>query len=122
MAYFCNLQSREIVLFFLRICEVFLKIVICRKWPISAIRDLVRDRVIVDRELWDAQFLSDGIINGFQVVPSMLSSREPVLSNKVEQTLLEEIAEGNYMLVNKKPTIVSALSKLFPNQTVMKFA
>ena len=66
------------------------------------------------------EFLSDGIINGFQIVPvnakfkpaemhNYASATEPVVRNRVRQTLLEEIAEGNYRVVNKKPTIISAL-------------
>ena len=68
----------------------------------------------------DKEFLSDGIISGFQIVPvnakfkpaethNYASATEPVVRNKVEQTLLEEIAEGNYMVVNKEPTVISAL-------------
>ena len=67
----------------------------------------------------DWEFLSDGIINGFQIVPfnaklkpaemhHYASATKPVVRNQVEQTLLEEIAEGNYMVVNKKPTVTSA--------------
>ena len=37
------------------------------------------------------------------------SATEPVVRNKVKQTLLEEVAEGNNMVVDKKPTIISAL-------------
>ena len=37
------------------------------------------------------------------------SATEPEVRNKVEQTLLDEIAEGNYIVVNKKPTIINAL-------------
>ena len=68
----------------------------------------------------DKEFLSDDITNGFQIVPVNVkfkpaemhnndSATEAVIRNKVEQTLLEEKAEGNYMVVNKKPTIISAL-------------
>ena len=39
VALFCILQSAEHVWFFLRNGLVFLAIVICRKWPISAICD-----------------------------------------------------------------------------------
>ena len=35
---------------FLRNRIVLLEIVNCRKWPISATRDLVRDRVFCDRD------------------------------------------------------------------------
>ena len=66
----------------------------------------------------DKEFLSDGIINGFQIYSAKFkpaemhnyaSTTEPVVKGKVEQTLLEEIAEGNYIVVNEKPTIISAL-------------
>ena len=47
----------------------------------------------------DKEFLLDGNINGFQIVPAEMhnyaSATEHVVRNKVEQTLLEEIAEGN---------------------------
>ena len=39
VALFCNSRSGEIVWFFLKNGLAFLVIVICRKWPIFAIRD-----------------------------------------------------------------------------------
>ena len=39
VTHFCNSRSREIVWFLLRNGPVFLEIVICRKWPCSAICD-----------------------------------------------------------------------------------
>ena len=60
----------------------------------------------------DKEFLWDGIINGFQIVPANTKVRpaeihnyapatEPVVRNKVEQTLLEEIAENNHIVADK---------------------
>ena len=69
----------------------------------------------------DKDFLLKGIINGFELIPAdstlspaemdnYSSSTKPDARDKVEQTLLEEIAEGNYIITPQKPTIVSALS------------
>ena len=81
-------------------------------------------------ELWlgelkgdpDEEFLSDGIINGFQPIPAdarlvpaemnnYISSTGSAVRDKVESTLLEEIAIGNYVISEVKPTIVSAVSE-----------
>ena len=69
----------------------------------------------------DKDFLLDGIINGFELIPAdsalspaemdnYSSSTKPEARDKVEQTLQEEIAEGNYVITPNRPTIVSALS------------
>ena len=69
----------------------------------------------------DKEFLLDGIINGFELIPAdstlspaemdnYSSSTKPEARDKVEQTLREEIAEGNYIITHTRPTIISALS------------
>ena len=69
----------------------------------------------------DKEFLLDGIINGFELIPAdsalspaemdnYSSSTKPEARDKVEQTLREEIAEGKYIVTLNRPTIVSALS------------
>ena len=69
----------------------------------------------------DKEFLLDGIINGFELIPAdstlspaemdnYSSSTKPEARDKVEQTLREEIAEGNYIITPTRPTIISALS------------
>ena len=69
----------------------------------------------------DKEFLLDGIINGFELIPAdstlspaemdnYSSSTKPEARDKVEQTLREEIAEGNYIITHARPTIISALS------------
>ena len=79
-------------------------------------------------ELWqqelesdeDKDFLLDGITNGFQLIPSDSTLTPTEMENyrsvtnskakvKVEQTIQEEIREGNYIISPTKPTIVSAL-------------
>ena len=66
-------------------------------------------------------FLLDGIINGFELIPAdstlspaemnnYSSSTKPEVRDKVEHTLREEIAEGSYIITPNRPTIVSALS------------
>ena len=73
----------------------------------------------------DREFLLEGIINGFELIPAdstlspaemdnHSSSTKPEARDKVEQTLPEEIAEGNYVVTPKKPTIASAISAV-PN-------
>ena len=68
----------------------------------------------------DKDFLLDGINNGFQLLPANAtllpaemenyrSATAPEARSKVEATLREELAEGNYVLSPSKPTIVSAL-------------
>ncbi|XP_066928816.1 uncharacterized protein [Clytia hemisphaerica] len=76
-----------------------------------------------DKELLndlDRQFLFDGVVNGFQLLPAdaTISPAEmdnynsavgPGSKEKVEATILEELSAGNYILANEKPVIVSAL-------------
>ena len=68
----------------------------------------------------DKDFLLDGILNGFQLIPAdsslspaemenYRSATEPPARAKVEATLREELEEGNYVISPSKPTIVSAL-------------
>ena len=38
-----------------------------------------------------------------------ISATDPNVRDKVEQTILEEIESGNYVIVNNQPTIVSAI-------------
>ena len=68
----------------------------------------------------DEKFLSDGLKYGFELIPrdshfrpaemhNYLSATGTAVRDKVEQTLLDEIALGNYVISETKPTIVSAL-------------
>ena len=58
--------------------------------------------------------MSDGLKNGFQLVPAEMnnyqSATDPAVRDKVEQSLLEEPEAGNYVITNIKPTVVCALS------------
>ncbi|KAL9981545.1 hypothetical protein ACROYT_G010257 [Oculina patagonica] len=71
----------------------------------------------------DEAFLTTGIRNGFQLAPpdskflpaqqnNYKSATNASSKAAVEQTILEEIAEGNYVVTNCKPTIVSALGAI----------
>ena len=79
-------------------------------------------------ELWtteleddpDKEFLLEGVTSGFQLLPKDSSLMPAEMNNynsvlnpdaidKVEATILEEIAEGNYIVSPTKPVIVSAL-------------
>ena len=68
----------------------------------------------------DKDFLIDGITNGFELIPAdsalapaemdnYISVTNPSARAKVEQTIREEIWEGNYVVTQSKPTLVSAL-------------
>ena len=68
----------------------------------------------------DQEFLLDGIINGFQLIPAdsslapaemdnYRSSTNPEARARVEQTIRDELREGNYVITPAKPTIVSAI-------------
>ena len=68
----------------------------------------------------DEEFLLDGILNGFQLIPASStlapaemdnyrSSTKPEARAKVEHTIWEELKEGNYLITHCKPTIVSAI-------------
>ena len=69
----------------------------------------------------DELFLSDGLKNGFQLVPAgarfqpaemnnYQSATNTAVRDKVQQSLLEELDAGNYVITDIKPTIVIALS------------
>lgn len=68
----------------------------------------------------DKDFLLDGITNGFQLLPASAplkpaemnnysSAVNPLARSRVEATILEEVAAGNYVICPQKPTIVSAI-------------
>ena len=79
-------------------------------------------------ELWldeikgdeDEAFLRDGLVNGFQLVPTdtvflpaemqnYKSATNSDVRGKVERIISEEIESGNYVIINNQPTIVSAI-------------
>ena len=71
----------------------------------------------------DEIFLRDGLLNGFQLVstdtvfsPAQMenyrSSTDLSVRDKVEQTILEEIKQGNYVIVKDKPTVISAIGAI----------
>ena len=68
----------------------------------------------------DEEFLSDGLRNGFQLIPAEAklqsaemknyhSATDPAVRDKVEEAVLEELAAGNYFVTDVKPKIISAL-------------
>ena len=68
----------------------------------------------------DKEFLLYGIVNGFQLIPAnsalapaemdnYRSSTKPEARAKVEETIRDEIHQGNYITTQEKPTIVSAI-------------
>ena len=69
------------------------------------------------------EFLIDGIVNGFRLNPTevlytsaemenYLSSTKFDVRDKVEETILNEIRQGNYVIIQDKPAIVSALGAI----------
>ena len=65
----------------------------------------------------DEIFLRDGLLSGFQLVstdtvfsPAQMenyrSSTDLSVRDKVEQTILEETKQGNYVIVKDKPTVI----------------
>ena len=71
----------------------------------------------------DEIFLRDGLLRGFQLVstdtvfsPAQMenyhSSTDSSVRDKVEQTILEEIKQGNYVIVKDKPTVISAIGAI----------
>ena len=71
----------------------------------------------------DQVFLSDGIQNGFKLAPpssqfspahqdNYKSATNANAKSAVEQTILSEMAIGNYVISDGKPTIVSALGAI----------
>ena len=68
-------------------------------------------------------FIIDGIMRGFQIIPSDSKLQPGAITNyksatasdvcdKVETQIREEIQNGNYLLMQTKPTIVSALGAI----------
>ena len=71
----------------------------------------------------DKDFLIDGITNGLELIPAdsplapaemdnYVSATNPSARAKVEQTIREEIQEGNYVVTQSRPTLVSALGAI----------
>ena len=71
----------------------------------------------------DEQFLRDGLINGFPLNPTDISyepaemlnyksATHPSVRDKVEAVIKEEMELGGYVVVQNKPTIVSALGAI----------
>ena len=71
----------------------------------------------------DREFLIDGIANGFQLIladaklqpaemNNYMSATNSTVRDQVEQTLLEEIQDDNYIVTDTKPTIVRALGAI----------
>ena len=71
----------------------------------------------------DRTFLLDGVENGFQLLPkgaslshaeqaNYFSATAPDNRAKVEETILEEIKSGNYVIWSVKPTIISAIGAI----------
>ena len=71
----------------------------------------------------DRTFLIDGITNGFKLAPpgthfvpvqskNYKSATSADVKAAVEQTILSKISEGNYVITESKPTIVSALGAI----------
>ena len=71
----------------------------------------------------DRDFIIDGLTKGFQIIPSNSVLEKAELSNyksatasdvrdKVEKQIREEIRNGNYVVTQAKPTIVSALGAI----------
>ena len=71
----------------------------------------------------DEEFLKDGLINGFPLNPTdvvyepaemehYISFTDDSVRDKVEQVIEEEIAFGNYVVVQDRPVIVSALGAI----------
>lgn len=71
----------------------------------------------------DAEFLQEGIQNGFQLtqigtrfnevnMDNYRSATNSINRHLVEQTIREELSQGNYVITKQKPTIVSALGAI----------
>ena len=71
---------------------------------------------------WDKPFIISGIQHGFSIIDKLTTDHVamaesanhksvtlPIIKDKVEQRIVEEIQEGNYAIVSNKPTIVSGL-------------
>lgn len=80
----------------------------------------------------DEGFLTNGIVNGFQLADISVTFTAVDMQNyksatnantraKVEQTIREEIMQGNYVTTSSKPTVVSALGAIpKPNSTEVR--
>lgn len=85
----------------------------------------------LNRDLWlselkddeDKAFLCNGVCSGFQLIETgtsfldvdmdnYKSATNPVSRPKVEQTIRDEIAQGNYVISAVKPRIISALGAI----------
>ena len=82
---------------------------------------MVRHAELIGDE--DQAFLSNGICNGFKLAPvdcnfvpvQQGNYRSATCAEQklaLEETILGEIAEGNYIITDVKPTIVSALGAI----------
>ena len=71
----------------------------------------------------DEAYLADGLTNGFLLAPAdtvyakvdmdnYKSATNPVTKPLVEQTILAEIQEGNYVVTPTPPIVVSALGAI----------
>ena len=76
----------------------------------------------------DSDFLIDRLTKGFQIIPSNSVLQKTEISNyksatasdlrdKVEKQIHEEIRNGNYVVTQAKPTIVSALGAILKPNT-----
>jgi len=82
----------------------------------------------LNKDLWiseltndpDKEFLTDGVLNGFQLLPKDAVLQPAEMSNyhsttspdkhaSVEAIIRQEIAAGNFLVTSQKPTIISAL-------------
>jgi len=85
----------------------------------------------LNRDLWlselkddeDKAFICNGVCSGFKLIETgtsfldvdmdnYKSATNPVNSSKVEQTIRDEIAQGNYVISAVKPRIISALGAI----------
>ena len=78
----------------------------------------------------DEEFLSDGLRNGFQLIPGEAKLQSAEMNNyhsatdlavrdKAEEAVLEGLAAGNYFVTDVKPKL-SVPSVQFLSQTLMR--
>ena len=71
----------------------------------------------------DEEFLKEGLIHGFRLAPDgtvfMYSDMnnyklaiDPLVEDKLEETIMHEIRQGNYIVTGDRPMIVSALGAI----------
>ena len=71
----------------------------------------------------DEEFLKEGLIHGFRLAPdgtvfmysdmnNYKSAINPLVKDKVEETIMDEIRQGNYIVTGDRPTIISALGAI----------